>query len=264
MRLVLSGTCAAALALAACGSAEAGLAYVSQDRHVHGHAGTSDFPPTSGVLAQDSEAAADFDDFDAVAEVFYEDTSDGDDNKARASQRSTLRETGFTARGAVYASGDDRSVARTLFSVVFDATEDLDYSLSLAADYPNFQAFFDTQLVRFRFARVEDDRGETVLAEDIITPDDLEGPDYGAFGLDQTGRLEAGRYSFDLDVRAGNVIGTFEEGTYDLDFTTTAVDDGGAGGGPNPIPLPPAAWAGLITFAGYGAIRTLGKRLRRA
>jgi hypothetical protein len=35
-------------------------------------------------------------------------------------------------------------------------------------------------------------------------------------------------------------------------------DDGGPG--PNPIPLPPAAWAGLATMGGFGVIKRLRRR----
>ena len=262
MRKLLQGSAAAALALAAFapGAAEAGLAYVAQERRVDAIAGTADFPPEpGGVRAEDSAAAGGFGTFDDTAAVEYLDPGDGDSTGSTASQRSTLGATGLTASGALAVGGDDRGVARSLFSVDFDLTADADYDLSLSAEYdPDGRAFEDRQLVTLRFARVEADGTETSLAAESYILEDLYND--GPLDFDQSGRLTAGRYALDVEFRAANPTGGGETAEYDFSLTTSDGDDGGG----TPIPLPPAAWAGLGTFACYGAARLLGRRLRRA
>ena len=50
------------------------------------------------------------------------------------------------------------------------------------------------------------------------------------------------------------------EGSGQSDSATFATFQPLAGGEPNPIPLPPAAWAGLATMAGFGVIGRLRRR----
>ena len=285
MRILLRGACAASFvgaSLIACNSAEAGLDYVSQQREVQAVNGIATsregFDPDNptGAIENERISAPDFGPFDATASVEFRDPSDTDAANALASQTSTLDDDGFSASGMFDVFGDDRGFSRSIFRLAFDLTTDVDYDLSLGAEYTALDesSFTDErQRILFRFARVADDGSETVVAENTVTAGALsEDP---TFDLSQDGQLEAGRYTLDFEIRAHNPQGRDETGTYELAFSTTDIDDGtgspgdgdgdGDGGGePNPIPLPPAAWAGLLTFAGYGATRALGKRLRRA
>lgn len=252
-------------AFVACGSAHAGVSYVSQERSVEAinGIGTSSDPIDEGaIIERELISADDFGTFDETAEVLFRDPQDTDRADGRASQRSTLGGSGFTARGTVNVLGDDRAFARSIFRVVFDLTEDADVTLSLLADFANVDAVGGgdpRRLAELQLALL-DDAGEvdTLLLQERA----FAGAPFDAteIDLDHSRRLDAGRYAVNFEIVARNPQGGDELGEYDLSLATSNA----GGGGATPIPLPPAAWAGLGTFACYGASRLLGRRFRRA
>ena len=274
-RLLGMAGLAAGTVVALSSAAEAGLMYVQQQREIETFVGVGNLlesiaagDPRSAVTVQDSAefAAPDFGPVDEEVESVFTDGGDEDTQRARARLTSRLGETSMTASGEVGAFSDDEvAYARSVFDVTFDLSESaafsLDLDLALPVVRPNTLAL-DRGLLRLTSVGQDGGASATVF-EDTITEEELLAiADDAPFALSEAGDLAAGRYRLQFELAALAPNHSAESFDYDLQFQTADEDTGG--GGETPIPLPPAAWAGLGTFACYGASRLLGRRFRRA
>ena len=84
-------------------------------------------------------------------------------------------------------------------------------------------------------------------------------------GDDWAGTMRAGQYELVLPLALENLGSNTDLHDASVDYEVTldfSAIDSGDGGGPNPIPLPPAALAGLSVMAGTGIFRLIRERLR--
>jgi hypothetical protein len=187
---------------------------------------------------------------------------DGDTASSRVTQLSTIADSHITASGAYqYENRGEFADGVSTVRVVFDVIGSQRYALSYDLEgvlTPN------SRPARAPAARVEllrlDPSGDAVHRAFLrIHPEDEEFDDDVEFGGE--GVLEPGRYEF-----------VFEAGG--LDFTAFPVDDTSnaavsynvalafatdGGGGANPIPLPPGAWAGGAVLGAmmFGRLRKM-------
>lgn len=193
------------------------------------------------ALAASSEGAGDGDSQSSAAPEFQRQSQldaeasfpfEGGDNIARASQTSSL------------------------VDVSFQVDETTAFSIDALATFTQRNSSNEDR-GRLTLKRLIGDQEET-LTTFALTIDDLTDNDGVAFNA--SGDFTPGRYriQFDLFARASADEGA-DVGSYEFTLDPDATLNGGT-----PIPLPPAAWAGLLTFACYGGSRLLGRRLRRA
>ena len=238
-------------ALLAAGTARAGLTYVSQERSVRAGAGSA-LPPGPSSGEEQTRSASGFGPFDADVRARFLNVLGGniagDLNETRATQTARLGDTLLAAAGQFRASSEnDRVRYRSLLDVVFDvpaaAPYDLAASYDLARPVDPGRGGTDVRYT-LRLRAVGDASDGTPVVDEQLESAELRLD--GEFSTVASGTLPAGRYELLLDVE-GDFVGTgIHVGSYDLRLTV----GGGTGGGDRPpaVPLPPAAWSGLLTL----------------
>jgi hypothetical protein len=233
----------------------AGLAYVSQERLVQ--AGASPFP---------TQRAVGFAPFSADVSGQSVNGS-GDHMGARATQSSVLGDTFVRASGRIAAdSGNDIVDYQAFLRVTFTVTAETTYHLSSGVDFDVFHpnGILDPTMLDDPLYSVS---LRPVILGSVGTPlvdvrrsqyELLRVPPGSFFSVDHIGTLLPGRYELRLNVHS-QFSEDAEDGTYKLNFTT------GGSRPPTAVPLPPAAWAGLLTLAGLAAGKGwIARRTRRA
>lgn len=258
MRSIFAGLFVVLLVLGTATSASAAsVSYLEQTRSVEAQAGVS----RDDAEDAESEAATDFDLFDATVTASYEDPHDGDKGHARTSQLSSLGDDGISTQGSLDASSfGEFSLSRSIVDVVFDLTAPAHYSLFLnledtSGDDVNPDRGFEdsTRTPTLEFFKIV---GESqILLEDVTRSDILGGP----YTLEHefTGELAPGRYRFLFFGEVNTLEGFGGAGEAEFDYST--------GLDLQVIPLPPALWAGLGMLGFMGGVRGMRQiRVRRA
>ena len=256
-----------AAALAAAVGVPAGIAWagsvdlVSQARTLSAQVRQeSEATPGEFTVDEDSALATGFGMFEAEVDARVENES-GQDSFASGRVSSDVRDDGFDAEGEGrtfnISSNDSFSTVDDGFNVVFDVTGNVRFNGSFAAATEGGPG---TSAASLR--RVGD--GGATLEDFEFTETEVNGDDLGLSPnttlrtLDEV--LGDGRYEFATSV---SLPGEDAFRTYgfilDVELTSATDEDGG---GSTPIPLPPAALAGLSVMGGAGLIGSIRKRLR--
>jgi hypothetical protein len=174
----------------------------------------------------------------------------GDHSDVTTSQVSMIRNGSLAARGSYVAAGSD-DACRFLNQIVITFSVDQPVKYGLSMD--------------FTYGEMAMGRADKLLALTLrndTTSSYLVDQAYGSLGVvphfSAAGELMPGQYTlaFDLhDIQEGPI----ESGSYKLNFTT-----GDGTGGPTAVPLPPAAYAGLLTLAGLAGAMAYSARRARA
>ena len=234
---------AAAVVLGSAGWVAAGpVVYDAQSRTIS--AELSEQFPTGGqdISARDEETASapDFADWNASVEARIDNPPGNDIGLATISQQSRLADTGITSggTGSVQTGTIDGSAG---IGATLDVTFTLDERRDFALDYSFDPSEPDQGTANLTLSRVG---GGTIFDIDAAFEFDRAIDDVIARG-NSTGALEPGQYRFRFDYSTGGDIGA-DDLDYAVSLGLTPTDSGPA---PNPIPLPPAAWAGLASMA---------------
>ena len=244
--------------------AEAGVRYTAERRSVIVRAVPPGSDPFETPLREAANGLGPFD-----GDLEQSNQSAGRRQFARATQQSVLGPSGITGGGFIQVDADAgpvTAVSELTASFVLDAPTA--YSLVVDLDY----------------RQRKDAEGENGFVRLIRNPTSpqaytLYGQFFVSASLDPTatftnsGTLAPGEYQlfvglqvpsignepYDPSLGGGPVAETL---AYDV---TLRFDQqgGGNGGSPNPIPLPPAGWAGLATLGLIGLARGLGRHRRR-
>lgn len=241
-----------------------GVVYVSQDRRVE--AIPQDNPPPTDPTSEPTvQQAAGFEPFAGDVNVGYEWLQPGFDYGARARvvQNSTLSDTGVTADGSLRVNSDTVVMsARSVLDATFDVTAPSSFRLAMDYTYTDPGSFNPRGTdARVSLRRLGTDGGaDQTLVDRPIDWFDADFPGDPVFDTFfdtvDTGTLDTGRYVLSFLTEA-STNDPARDWSYALDFDVTADDPGPT---PNPIPLPPAAWAALMTMGGFGALRKLRRR----
>ena len=267
--LYRSFTCAAALAavvgmpatFAWAGSVE----LVSQERSLSAEVVQRSSNGEEAREDQDSASATGFGVFEGAVDARVEnepapgEPAGSEDSFATGRVRSDIRDDGFDAAGdgSAYniSSDNSGSFVNDLFRVVFDVTGSVRFDGTFTSATEGGPGTTSATLRR------TDDAGETLEDFEFITnvPGDDSGltPNTSVRTLDRV--LGAGRYEFSTEVRlpSDDASRTYAF-LLDVDLEDADTD----GGGETPIPLPPAALAGLSVMGGAGLLGSVRKRLR--
>jgi hypothetical protein len=228
------------------GSAEAGLAYVSQERRVEASL------PYLDLL--ESKGADGFGPFDESVEIeaFNE---FGDRYFSRSTQSSVLGDRSVQASGEFGAASGGGFVGyHSQLAVTFDVATETPYAIGAAVelDWALQGGHPDGDLLTVLLRRVTPGADEFLVERRIREFDIVNGnlpPDFA-----ESGMMAPGRYELTLEIQAAGIVGGREDGTYQFDFRT----------GSNPaVPLPPAAWMGLLTLGGIVGSRVWAARRAR-
>ena len=249
---VLLGT-AAILGAAIWSSATTALAgpvqITSQDRRV-----TATARPGAGAdPVVDEVTAPDNGPFNQTANV--DASGDGFVSRATSSVTSTMGNDGFHIKGTLsWQTQDTRSPGGADSAT---ATAAVLHDIFFRLDQPYDFTFTET-------LKVTDDNNPGGESGENFT---FLSFGQGGFSVGDSGTLQPGDYNlrFSRDTSStvsGDPLGSFAL-DYDVNLNLTAQDGGGSNPPPG-VPLPPAAWAALVTFAGYTAARMLRQRVRRA
>jgi hypothetical protein len=241
-------------------AADAGLSYVGQDRRVEAGTGNygTPFPSDNGPF--NVRSATGFGPFAATVESSWSNEF-GDGDSARVSQSSVLGDLLISVSGDVLAgAGAFNAQYQSLFDVTFDIAEDTPYRLAadMRFDTIEYSGILRTNDVfTLVLRRLGGSDGGGTLIDERWSTFDVTDTMRGEPDVSRSGTLEAGRYALLLDIKTSIDAGG-EIATYNLDFTTGGVT-------PLPaVPLPPAAWMGLLTLGGIVGSRVWAARRSRA
>lgn len=214
-----------------------------------------------------------------VVEVEYRESGEG--GGADQTDREAAPDAGpFTGQARVRRTGTnfDNTVSAGMQSDLdgsvwrFRGAVDIDHIDQRDAVNPVSNARF-TAIVEFMHDapfRYELDGGPTASGSGQSTgqlAEMIEGVSPGAPspGTDRAGTLPAGTYRLTLAQEIESIERNSDvRSDLDYTFTLNAVNDGGNGGTPPAVPLPPAVWAGLITMGATGLTGAVRRRFRRA
>ena len=254
-RVLLTGV---AVAASASWAAAGPVVYTSQSRTVEATL-TEVFvdPELVEDVRTDTETASapDFNDFSATVAARIDNPPFPSEGESNASMQSRLNDAGITASGS--ASGFTGTAGgEYAFRAAADVTFVLDETRNFTLDYLlGATTFVEGQTSQLRLTGP----GDTVVFDEALDftqrgPDD----DLAALG-NRSGTLAAGTYRFQF-------VHGFTSDSVDTDIPYSVslaleADDGGPA--PNPIPLPPAAWAAVVGAGGLGALRHATRFVRR-
>lgn len=205
------------------------------------------------ITDSESASAPDVGAFDATVTAAVENPPNGQSGQFAVSQRSTLADSGISAGGRfdgfTATEGGDYS-GSSLVDVTFVLDEPRRYSLDYGMEVPSFFENVNSELSLTRAAG-----GAVVFDEDLRFNETNDNGEVGSFGS-RTGTLAPGEYRLVFRHAYDSDLSGPEPYTMSLDFTPV-------GGGPNAIPLPPAAWAALATAGGFGGLRACRRWISR-
>ena len=217
------------------------LQILSQDRTV-----TATARPGGGTEAViDEVRAPDKGAFNETANVDV--TGDGFVSRATSTVQSTMGNDGFHIKGSLSWQTQDVRIPGSADSA--GATAGVFHDIFFRLDQPYDFTFTET-------LKVTDNNGQGGESGENFT---FLFFGQGGFGVGDSGTLQPGDYNlrFTRDTTStvsGEQLGSFAL-DYDVNLNLTAHGDGG--GKPPAVPLPPAAWAALVTLGCYGGIRTV-------
>jgi hypothetical protein len=179
--------------------------------------------------------------------------SDGSRSSARASQISSLNWNRMAASGRVAAgAGLDAAEYSALIDVVFTVPTSIAYQISSSLEFqvahPN--GILDPQSSTHSLFALTLRRTGTsgeVLVDEKRNQGEVFFEEEGVIGLSRSGMLIPGTYELRFALHS-RVFSDSEDGTYQFDFRV-------ASGDPSAVPLPPAAWMGLLTLGGIAGNR---------
>jgi hypothetical protein len=235
-------------------NARAGITNVSVTRRIEASSGNYQTPymtDNGPRLARSFAGPGVFD--ESLRSSYFR---DGSTVAGAVSQHSTVTETSVRVDGTgTVSAGDGPAEYRSLLDLTFDAVGTTFYDLDAAFRFTRLtDSFFrpDINLFSVTLRRtgptsatlVEGHWSDTQIAVENQRPEVV-----------SSGILEAGRYELQLEVHGFRELAGHDE-VYSLNFATSAV--------PSAVPLPTAAWMGLLTLGGIAGSRVWAARRARA
>lgn len=217
---------------------------LSQDRRI-----TATARPGAGAAnVVDEITAPDNGAFNETATV--DASGDGFVSRATSTVQSTMGNDGFHIKGTLSWGSQDTRAPASVDSATANAAVLHDIFFRLDQPYD------------FTFTEILNKTDDNDLGSEIGENFTFLSFGQGGFGVGASGTLQPGdynlRYSRDTGSNvSGDTLATFAL-EYDVNLNLTPHGNGGSGP-PPAVPLPPAAWAGLLTFACYG-VCTLRRR----
>ena len=222
---------------------------ISQDRRVTATAspGAGADPVIVNVTAPDNGPFEETAAADASGEGFV--------SRATSSVRSTMGNDGFHIDGTLSWETQDTRAPGSAGSATADASvfHDIFFRLDEAYDFT-----FSLVLNVTENNGSGGESGEGFTALFFVD-------EQGSVLPGESGTLQPGDYNLRFNRSTESTVSGDALGRYSIDYAVNLnlmPSDGSSE--PNPIPLPPAAWAGLGTFACYGASRVLRQRCHAA